>query len=180
MSSMLLASLEGRAGRIWRYTTVITSLRVGGAGGVSVVMGSRAHTPGYAPKGLYEVVFGDTRRFIAPPPTEPAMVYHPRGYTEALLGCVRNVVERVNHRAALYPSSTGARRAEMCHMLGEPSCVVEPAVERAPRQQSCKASAYSSDEDSWSRTRRGSTVPSLTVLDLPAEQTPTDRAQPAP
>ncbi|KAG9457524.1 hypothetical protein H6P81_002032 [Aristolochia fimbriata] len=115
-------------------------------------MGSRAHTPRHAPSDYMRWYLGATRRFIAPPPTEPAMVYHPRGYTEeALLGCVRNVVERVNHRAALYPSSTdthwleighycqsvlhnlplleGAIVGETSHMPGEPSHVVEPPRE---------------------------------------------------
>ncbi|KAG9447676.1 hypothetical protein H6P81_013804 [Aristolochia fimbriata] len=43
-----------------------------------------------------------TLRFISPPLMEPAMVYHDRGYTnEALLGCVRNVIERVQCREGM-------------------------------------------------------------------------------
>ncbi|KAG9447242.1 hypothetical protein H6P81_013370 [Aristolochia fimbriata] len=130
-----------------------------------VITGSRAHTPRHAPSAYMRWYLGVTRRYIAPPPTEPAMVYHPRGYTEeALLGCVRNVVERVNHRAALYPSSTDPHWLEIgqycqsvLHSLpllegaivgedeshaGEPSHVVELARESSTAA-SCKASAHS-------------------------------------
>ncbi|KAG9458191.1 hypothetical protein H6P81_002699 [Aristolochia fimbriata] len=43
------------------------------------------------------------------------MVYHPRGYTEEALGCVQNVVERVNRREALDPSSANPYLMEIGH-----------------------------------------------------------------
>ncbi|KAG9444956.1 hypothetical protein H6P81_016296 [Aristolochia fimbriata] len=118
----------------------------------SLVMVSRAHTPRHAPNDYMRWYLGATRRFISPPLTEPAMVYHPRGYTEeALLGCVRNVVDRVNHREALDPSSVDPYLMEIGHYcqsmlhslpllegaivdgdvshVSEPSHVVEPARE---------------------------------------------------
>ncbi|KAG9446143.1 hypothetical protein H6P81_012271 [Aristolochia fimbriata] len=124
---------------------------------------------------------GATRRFIAPPPTEPAM-----------LGCVRNVVERVNHRAALYPSSTHPHWRRLDKIVGRsctPSTLGGSATsggdvshalvslltwssqpETSSTTASCKASAYSSRrrlrvEDS---TRFHRTA-GLTVLDLPPE-----------
>ncbi|KAG9446760.1 hypothetical protein H6P81_012888 [Aristolochia fimbriata] len=157
-----------------------------------VVMGSRAHTTRHAPSDYMRWYLGATRRFIAPPPTEPAMVYRPRGYTEeALLGCERNVVERVNHRAALYPSFTDPHWLEIGHYCqsvlhslpllegaivggdvshaGEPSHVVELARERAPRR--CPA-RHRPTAETTTRVKDSDEVPAIpkhTVLDLPPE-----------
>ncbi|KAG9458858.1 hypothetical protein H6P81_003366 [Aristolochia fimbriata] len=136
-------SRKGRAGEDWAlyHRDYIARWE---ARAEYVVMGSRAHTPRHAPNDYMRWYLGAPQRFIAPPPTEPAM-----------LGCVRNVVERVNHRAALYPSSTNPHWLEIGHYCqsvlhslpllegaivggdvshaGEPSHVVEPARDRAPR-----------------------------------------------
>ncbi|KAG9440013.1 hypothetical protein H6P81_020178 [Aristolochia fimbriata] len=87
-------SRKGRAGEDWAlyHRDYIARWE---ARAEYVITGSRAHTPRHAPSDYMRWYLGATRRYIASPPTEPAM-----------LGCVRNVVERVNHRAALYPSST--------------------------------------------------------------------------
>ncbi|KAG9442184.1 hypothetical protein H6P81_018038 [Aristolochia fimbriata] len=129
------------------------------------------------------------------------MVYHPRGYTEeALLGCVRNVVERVNHKAAIYPSSTDPHWLEIgqycqsvLHSLpllegahvggdvshaGEPSHVVEPARERAPRQRHARRRPTA---QTTTRVEDSDEVPALpepTVQDLPPEQTPDTEPSP--
>ncbi|KAG9446692.1 hypothetical protein H6P81_012820 [Aristolochia fimbriata] len=160
-----------------------------------VVMGSRAHTTRHAPSDYMRWYLGATRRFIAPPPTEPAMVYHPRGYTEeALLGCVRNVVERVNHRAALYPSSTvphwleiGYYCQSVLHSLpllegaivggdeshaGEPSHMVEPAKDRAPRRRRARHRPTAEMTTPVEDSDEVPAVPEPTVLDLPPQQTP--------
>ncbi|KAG9453166.1 hypothetical protein H6P81_006070 [Aristolochia fimbriata] len=110
------------------------------------------------------------------------MVYHPRGYTEeALLSCVRKVVERVNHRAALYPSSTDPHWLEIGQYsivgedespAGEPSHEVEPARERAPRQRRARRRPTAK---TTTRVEDYDEVPAVlepTVLDLPREQTP--------
>ncbi|KAG9458475.1 hypothetical protein H6P81_002983 [Aristolochia fimbriata] len=132
-------SRKGRAGEDWAlyHRDYIARWE---AREESVVMGSRVHTPRHAPSDYMRWYLGATRRFIAPPPTEPAMVYHPRAYTEeALLGCVRNVIERVNHRqpythhpqthigwrldstvsrsCTVFHSWRERTSAEMCHML---------------------------------------------------------------
>ncbi|KAG9450245.1 hypothetical protein H6P81_010210 [Aristolochia fimbriata] len=162
-------SRKGRAGEDWTlyHRDYIARWE---ARAEYVITGSRAHTPRHAPSAYMRWYLGVTRRYIAPPPTEPAMVYHPRGYTEeALLGCVRNVVERVNHRAALYPSSTDPHWLEIgqycqsvLHSLpllegaivgedespaGEPSPWSKLAVRESSTAASCKASAHSSNGD---------------------------------
>ncbi|KAG9450276.1 hypothetical protein H6P81_010241 [Aristolochia fimbriata] len=142
----------------------------------SVVMGSRAHTPRHAPSDYMRWYLGATRRFISPPPTEPAMVYHPRGYTEeALFGCVRNVVEHVNHRDALDPSSTYPYLMEIGHYCQSvlhslpllEGAIVGGDVSHAGRRPTGETTT------SVSRTRRGSTVLEPTVPDLPLAETPT-------
>ncbi|KAG9458796.1 hypothetical protein H6P81_003304 [Aristolochia fimbriata] len=167
----------------------------------SFVMGSRAHTPRHAPNDYMRWYLGATRRFISPPPTEPAIVYHPRGYTEeALLGCVRNVVERVNHRAALYPSSMDPHWLEIGHYCqsvlhslpllegaivggdvshaGEPSHVVEPARDRAPRRRRARRRPTAETTTRVEDSDKVPAVPEPTVLDLPPEQTPDTEPDP--
>ncbi|KAG9458818.1 hypothetical protein H6P81_003326 [Aristolochia fimbriata] len=77
-------SRKGRAGEDWAlyHRDYIARWE---AQPESVVMGSRAHTPRHAPSDYMRWYLGATRRFISPPPIEPAMVYHPRGYTEEAL-----------------------------------------------------------------------------------------------
>ncbi|KAG9442052.1 hypothetical protein H6P81_017906 [Aristolochia fimbriata] len=105
----------------------------------SVVMDSRAHTPRHAPSDYMRWYLGATRRFIAPPPTEPAMIYHPRGYTEEAL-----IPER--------ESSTTASCKGVGLQLGTTtSC---RGLDEVPAVQS------------------------LTVLDLPPEQTPDTEPSP--
>ncbi|KAG9439831.1 hypothetical protein H6P81_019996 [Aristolochia fimbriata] len=119
----------------------------------SVVMGSRAHTPRHAPSDYMRWYLGATQRFIAPPLTEPTMVYHPRGYTEEALPYTHHPQTHIGWRLDILSvgpaqSSTlggSERPAEMCHMLGEPSHVVEPAPRESSTTTSrAKASAYSS------------------------------------
>ncbi|KAG9458622.1 hypothetical protein H6P81_003130 [Aristolochia fimbriata] len=166
-----------------------------------VITGSRAHTPRHAPSDYMRWYLGATRRYIAPPPIEPAMVFHPRGYTEeALLGCVRNVVERVNHRAALYLSSTnplwleiGQYCQSVLHSLpllegaivggdeshaGEPSYVGEPARERAPRQRRARRRPTAQTTTRVEDYDEVPAVPESTVLHLPREQTPDTEPSP--
>ncbi|KAG9453161.1 hypothetical protein H6P81_006065 [Aristolochia fimbriata] len=146
-------------------------------------MGSQAHTPTHAPSDYMRWYLGATRRFIAPPPTDPAMVYHPRGYTEeALLGCVRNVVERLNHRAALYPSSKDPHWLEIGHycqsvlhslpllegaIVGGDESHAERALRRrrARRRPTAEMTTRVKDSDEVLA------VPEPTVLDLPPRQT---------
>ncbi|KAG9458177.1 hypothetical protein H6P81_002685 [Aristolochia fimbriata] len=160
----------------------------------SVVMGSRAHTPRHAPSDYMRWYLGATRRFIAPPPTEPAMVYHPRDWVCKERGW------RVNHRAALYPSSTdphwleiGTRSSvrsprsstlggsdvggDVSH-AGEPSHVVEPARERAPRQRRARRRPTAQTKTSVEDSDEVPAVPEPTVLDLPPEQTPDTEPSP--
>ncbi|KAG9458618.1 hypothetical protein H6P81_003126 [Aristolochia fimbriata] len=110
------------------------------------------------------------------------------------LGCVRNMVERVNHRAALYPSSIDPHWLDIGHYCqsvlhslpllegaivdgdvshaGEPSHVVEPARDRAPRER--RARRWPTAEMT-TRVESSDEVPAVlepTVLDLPPEQTP--------
>ncbi|KAG9444778.1 hypothetical protein H6P81_016118 [Aristolochia fimbriata] len=187
-------SRKGRAGEDWAlyHRDYIARWE---ARAEYVIMGSRAHTPRHAPSDYMRWYLGATRRFIAPPPTEPAMVYHPRGYTEeALLGCVRNVVERVNHRADLYPSSTDPHWLEIGHYCqsvlynlpllegaivggdeshaGEPSHVVEPAKDRAPRRRRARrrpTAEMTTRVEDFDEVRA---IPEPTLLDLPPQQTP--------
>ncbi|KAG9446149.1 hypothetical protein H6P81_012277 [Aristolochia fimbriata] len=145
---------------------------------------------------------GVTRRFVSPPPTEPTMVYHPRGYTEeALLGCVRNVVERVNRTEVFDPSSVNPSMLEIRHYrrpvsrtsstlgrsdrrrkcvtsLAKPSHVVEPTGDRAP-QASCKESTYWRGGDPWRIPDEVPVRRSPTVPDLPRRDTRAG-ARPAP
>ncbi|KAG9458889.1 hypothetical protein H6P81_003397 [Aristolochia fimbriata] len=153
----------------------------------SVVTSSRARTPRHAPSDYMMWYLGATRRFISLPPTEPAMVYHPRGYTEEAL----NVVERVNHREALYPSSADPYLMEIGHYCqsvlhslpllegaivggdvshaGEPSHVVEPARDRAPRGRRARRRPTA---EMTTRVEDSDEVPAVlepTVPDLPPE-----------
>ncbi|KAG9446032.1 hypothetical protein H6P81_012160 [Aristolochia fimbriata] len=96
-------------------------------------------------------------------------------YRNTMLGCVRNVVERVNHRATLYPSSTDPHWLEIDTTVGRvPASSTlggsdrrrrrvtslvsllrgsSQPERRAPRAASCKASAYNRDDDDFvSRT----------------------------
>ncbi|KAG9450527.1 hypothetical protein H6P81_010492 [Aristolochia fimbriata] len=148
-------SRKGRAGEDWvvYHRDYIAQWE---AQAESVVTGSRAHTPKHASSDYMMWYLGVTRRFVSPPPTEPAMVYHPRSYTEeALLSCVWNVVERVNSTEVFDPSSVNPSVLEIRHYCqsvlqslpllegaivdrdvshaGEPSHVVEPTRDRAPR-----------------------------------------------
>ncbi|KAG9453319.1 hypothetical protein H6P81_006223 [Aristolochia fimbriata] len=164
------------------------------AGPPAELSGSRVHTPRHAPSDYMRWYLGATRRFISPPPTEPTMVYHPRGYTEeAMLGCVRNVVERVNHREALDPLSADPYLMEIGHYCqsvlhslpllegaivggdvshaGEPSHVVEPARDRAPRRRRARRRPTT---ETTTRVEDSDEVPAVsepTVPDLPPEQT---------
>ncbi|KAG9458231.1 hypothetical protein H6P81_002739 [Aristolochia fimbriata] len=71
---------------------------------------------------------GVTRRYIAPPPTEPAMVYHPRGYTEEAL----RLDKIVGRSRTAFHSWRERSSAKTKSPAGEPSHVVEPGRERAP------------------------------------------------
>ncbi|KAG9444513.1 hypothetical protein H6P81_015853 [Aristolochia fimbriata] len=162
----------------------------------SVITGNRAHTRRHAPNDYMMWYLGATRRFISPPPTEPAMVYHPRGYTEeALLGCVRNVVERVNYREALYPSSADPYLMEIGHYCqsvlhslpllegaivdgdvshaGEPCHVVEPARDRAPRARRARHHPTVETTTPVEDSDEVPAVPEPMVPDLPPEQNST-------
>ncbi|KAG9440249.1 hypothetical protein H6P81_020414 [Aristolochia fimbriata] len=110
------------------------------------------------------------------------------------LGCVRNVVERVNHRAALYPSSTDPHWLEIGHYCqsvlhslpllegaivggdeshaGEPSHVVEPARDRAPRRRRARRRPTAEMTTPVEDSDKVPAVPEPTVLDLPPQQTP--------
>ncbi|KAG9446387.1 hypothetical protein H6P81_012515 [Aristolochia fimbriata] len=136
-------SRKGRAGEDWAvyHHDYITRWE---ARAECVVTGSRAHTPKHAPRDYMMWYLGVTRRFVSPPSTEPAM-----------LGCVRNVVERVNHTEVLEPSPVNPSVLEIRHYCqsvlhslpllegaivdrdvshpGEPSHVVEPTRDRAPQ-----------------------------------------------
>ncbi|KAG9458400.1 hypothetical protein H6P81_002908 [Aristolochia fimbriata] len=132
--------------------------------------------PRHAPSDYMRWYLGATRRFISPPPTEPAMVYHPRGYTEeALLGCVRNVVERVNHREALdpyLPLLEGAIVGGDVSHAGEPSHVVDPASDRAPRRRRARRRPTAETMTHVEDSDKVPAVSEPTVPDLPPEQTP--------
>ncbi|KAG9446030.1 hypothetical protein H6P81_012158 [Aristolochia fimbriata] len=149
-------SRKGRAGEDWAlyHRDYIARWE---ARAEYVITGSRAHTPRHAPSAYMRWYLGVTRRYIAPPPTKPAMVYHPSGYTEeALLGCVRNVVERVNHRAALYPSSTNPHWLEIGQVLSVPSCTI----------------FHSWRERSSAKTKSPAGEPSLTWSSQPERELP--------
>ncbi|KAG9449362.1 hypothetical protein H6P81_009327 [Aristolochia fimbriata] len=187
-------SWKGRAGEDWA-TYEHDYVARWEAKAESVVTGSRAHTPRHAPSDYMTWYLSVTRRFVSPPPTKPAMVYHPRGCTEeALLGCVRNVVERVNRREALYPSSTDPYLMEIGHYCqsvldslsllegaivdrdvphaGELSHVVEPTRDRAPRGRRVRRRPTS---ETTTRVEDSDEVPSVSksiVSDLPPKQTP--------
>ncbi|KAG9453155.1 hypothetical protein H6P81_006059 [Aristolochia fimbriata] len=110
------------------------------------------------------------------------------------LGCVWNVVERVNHSEALYPSSADPYLMDIGHYcqsvlhclpllegaivggdvshVGEPSHVVEPARDRAPRGRRARRRPTA---ETKTRVEDFDEVPAVlepTVPDLPPEQTP--------
>ncbi|KAG9440447.1 hypothetical protein H6P81_020612 [Aristolochia fimbriata] len=156
------------------------------ARGESVVRGSRAHTPRHAPSDYMRWYLGVTRRFISPPPTELAMVYHPRGYTEEAL--------RVNYREALGPSSADSYLMEIGHYCqsvlhslpllegaivggdvshaSETSHVVEPARDRAPQRRRARHWPTAETTTRVEDSDEVPAVPEPTVPDLPPEQTP--------
>ncbi|KAG9444900.1 hypothetical protein H6P81_016240 [Aristolochia fimbriata] len=71
----------------------------------NIVIDRCAHTTRHALSEYMAWYLPVTRRFISPPLMEPAMVYHARGYTEeALLGYVRNMIERVQCAEGVDPS----------------------------------------------------------------------------
>ncbi|KAG9458281.1 hypothetical protein H6P81_002789 [Aristolochia fimbriata] len=115
-------SRKGRAGEDWAayHRDYIVRWQ---ARAETVVTGSRAHTPRHAPSEYMTWYFSVTRQFVSPPPTEPAMVYHARGYTkEALytffvseLGLVRNVVEHVQCGEAMDPLLADPYMVEIGH-----------------------------------------------------------------
>ncbi|KAG9458239.1 hypothetical protein H6P81_002747 [Aristolochia fimbriata] len=137
----------------------------------------------HAPSDYMRWYLGATRRFISPPPTEPAM-----------LGCVRNVVERVNHREVLDPSSTNPYLMETGHYCqsvlhslpllegaivggdvshaGEPSHVVNPAKDRAPRGRRARRRPTVRRRLRVEDSDEVPAVPEPTVPDLSPEQTP--------
>ncbi|KAG9450291.1 hypothetical protein H6P81_010256 [Aristolochia fimbriata] len=151
----------------------------------SVVIDNRAHTPRHAPSDYMRWYLGVTQRFISPPPTEPAMVYHPRGHTEeALLVCVRNVVERVNHRPSTDPHwlEVGHYCQSVLHSLpllegamvdgdvshaSEPSHMVEPARDRAPRGRCARRRPTAETTTRVEDSDEVRNVPKPTVLNLP-------------
>ncbi|KAG9446500.1 hypothetical protein H6P81_012628 [Aristolochia fimbriata] len=104
------------------------------------------------------------------------LVYHPRGYTEeALLGCVRNVVERVNHRATLYPSSTDPHWLEIehyCQSVLHSLPLLEGAIISGDVSHAAETTTRVEDSDEVPA------VPEPTVLDLPPEQTPDTEPSP--
>ncbi|KAG9453192.1 hypothetical protein H6P81_006096 [Aristolochia fimbriata] len=77
-------SQKGRVGEDWAayYRDYIARWQ---AREDTVVTGSHAHTPRHALSEYMAWYLSVTRRFISPPPTKPAMVYHARGYTEEVL-----------------------------------------------------------------------------------------------
>ncbi|KAG9458305.1 hypothetical protein H6P81_002813 [Aristolochia fimbriata] len=123
------------------------------------------------------------------------MVYHPRGYTEeALLGCVQNMVERVNRTEALDPSSINPSEMEIKHYCqsvlhslpllegaivdrdvlhaSEPSHVVEPARDRAPRGRRARRRPTAEMTTRVEDSDEVPAVPEPMVHYLPPEQTP--------
>ncbi|KAG9458309.1 hypothetical protein H6P81_002817 [Aristolochia fimbriata] len=162
----------------------------------SIVTVSCAHTPRHAPSEYMTWYLSVTRRFISPPPAEPTMVYYARGYIEeALLGCVRNVVERVYCReAAMDPSLENPYLMEIGHYCqpilhslpllegtivggemsygGEPSHVVEPTRDRAQRGRCARCRPTSETTTHCEDPDEVPVVPEPTVPDLPPVQTP--------
>ncbi|KAG9453176.1 hypothetical protein H6P81_006080 [Aristolochia fimbriata] len=110
------------------------------------------------------------------------------------LGCVRNVVELVNHREALDPLSADPYLMEIGHYCqsvlhslpllegaivggdvshaGEPSHVVEPARDRAPRSRRARRRPTAETTTRVEDSDEVPAVPEPTVPDLPPEQTP--------
>ncbi|KAG9450545.1 hypothetical protein H6P81_010510 [Aristolochia fimbriata] len=77
-------SQKGRAGEDWALYH--RDYIAGGRRGRSMLLRAAGHAPRrHAPSAYMRWYLGVTRRYIAPPPTELAMVYHPRGYTEEAL-----------------------------------------------------------------------------------------------
>ncbi|KAG9458854.1 hypothetical protein H6P81_003362 [Aristolochia fimbriata] len=187
-------SRKGRAGEDWAayHRDYIARWE---ARAESVVTGSRAHTPKHAPSEDMTWYLSVTRRFVSPPPIEPTMVYHPRGYTEeALLGCVRNVVERVNCREAMDPLLADPYLMEIGHYcqlvlhsfpllevtivgeemshVDEPSHMVEPTRDRAPQGRHARRRPTSETTTRVEDPDEVPVVPEPMMLDLPPEQTP--------
>ncbi|KAG9450574.1 hypothetical protein H6P81_010539 [Aristolochia fimbriata] len=178
-------SRKGRAGEDWAlyHRDYIARWE---AREESVVMGSRAHTPRHAPSDYMRWYLGATRRFIAPPPTEPAMVYHPRGYTEEALPYTHHPRPTLagdwtrSCRSVLHslPLLEGAHVGGDVSHAGEPSLVVEPARERAPRQRRARRRPTA---QTTTRVEDFDEVPAVlepTMLDLPPEQTPDTEPSP--
>ncbi|KAG9450308.1 hypothetical protein H6P81_010273 [Aristolochia fimbriata] len=153
-------SRKGRAGEDWAlyHRDYIARWE---ARAEYVVMGSRAHTPRHAPSDYMRWYLGATRRFIAPPPTEPAMVYHPRGYTEAVLSVLHSL-----------PLLEGEIVGGDVSHAGEPSQVVEPARDRAPRRRRARRWPTTETTTCVEDSDEVPAVPEPTELDLPPEQTP--------
>ncbi|KAG9458291.1 hypothetical protein H6P81_002799 [Aristolochia fimbriata] len=104
---------------------------------------------------------GVTRRFISPPPTEPAMVYHHRGHTEEALLVLHSL-----------PLLEGAMVGGEVSHAGEPSHMVEPARDRAPRGRRARRRPTAETMTRVEDSDEVRNVPEPTVLDLPPEQTP--------
>ncbi|KAG9446520.1 hypothetical protein H6P81_012648 [Aristolochia fimbriata] len=171
-------SRKGRAGEDWTlyHRDYIARWE---ARAEYVIMGSRAHTPRHM-----RWYLGVTRRYIAPPPTEPAMVYHPRGYTEEALPythhprrptLARDWADLVHRLPHDLPLLEGAIVGED-EVTGLVSLlrVVEPARERAPGSVVQGVGPRLADNDFVLRNMtRFQPAREPTVLDLPREQTPT-------
>ncbi|KAG9459290.1 hypothetical protein H6P81_003798 [Aristolochia fimbriata] len=162
-------SRKGRAGEDWA-TNHRDYIARWEARAESVVTGSRAHTPRHAPSEYMTWYLSVTRRFVSPPPTEPAM-----------LGRVRNVVERVDCREAMDPSSADPYLMEIGHYCqsvlhnlpllegtivggemshaGEPSHVVEPTKDRAPRGRRARRRPTSETTKTTTRVEDPDEVP---------------------
>ncbi|KAG9444810.1 hypothetical protein H6P81_016150 [Aristolochia fimbriata] len=115
----------------------------------SVVTGSWAHTPKHAPSEYMTWYLLVNRRFVSPPPIEPAMsILHSLPLLEGAIvdGDVSNA--------------------------GEPSHMVEPTRDRAPRGRRARRWPTFETTTHVEDSDEVPAVPEPTVPDLPPEQTP--------